>query len=239
MMKKINKKWLFAIGVLFTIGVLFVIGMVYSFPQEDECASKIILRTSRKWWERTYVVCADGTGEIKYKLPQGLGDHPEWSPDGEWIVYDTLLSTLQRNDLQVFLYQLSSKRELLVADNSYSATYPSWSPDGTQIIFDGLGGIYLLDVTCVYTGEACDFEPQFLVEGMYPSWSYDGQYIAFDPIISVLSPSKFQLMNLENPEDIIDLTPENVDSCFTPDWSPVENKIVATCSGENGGYFCI
>ena len=234
MMKKINKRWLFVLGVLFVIGMFY-----YSFSfQEDTCASKIILRTGRGLGFRqiTYVVCADGTGEIKYKLPRGLGDHPEWSPDGEWIVYDTFES-IGYNESQLFLYNIHEKKEILVDENLYGAIYPSWSPDGTQIIFDGIGGLFLLDVTCVYTGEACDFEPQFLVEGMYPSWSYDGQYVAFTVYGDDLGQRKLQIVNLENLEDIIDLTPENASSCVEPDWSPVENKLVARCAGDNSDIF--
>ncbi len=185
---------------------------------------------------KTYVVCADGSGEVNYRLPRGVEDHPEWSPNGEWIVFDNL-ETAQTNESQLFLYHIPTKEKIIANEELFETMYPHWSPSGTEIVFDGLGGIYVMDVECIYNGKDCDFLPQFILKGFYPSWSYDGQYLTFWVNSDQIATPSLKLVNLDNLDNVIEIKPENASSCVDADWSPIENKLVARCATSSSDIF--
>lgn len=94
-----------------------------------------------------YVMNGDGTGLVDL----GRGHRPQWSPDGQWIVY------MQSQD-DGYRYTASdlfaartdgSQRVQLTETPARLEMNPSWSPDGRFIAFDAWdeGVIYLLPVS--------------------------------------------------------------------------------------------
>ena len=94
---------------------------------------------------RLMVINADGTGlrPMPGDDRQTYGS-PDWSPDGEWIAYDTW-SVGER--------LVSARVEIMRADGSEVrqlgvGAMPSWSPDGKQLVahtYDGPGTIFVMN----------------------------------------------------------------------------------------------
>jgi Tol biopolymer transport system component len=87
-----------------------------------------------------YLINPDGTRVTRLTTPpesawldgvQGVDDWPEWSPDGEKIVF------ARGEEIYVMEFDGSGLKKLTDSEegNSTSAR-PSWSPDGTKILFE-------------------------------------------------------------------------------------------------------
>jgi len=127
--------------------------------------------------------------DIYYSPPIRLtsGDRPErrpaWSPDGEWIVYE---SQNEAGDWDIYAVRPDgeSSSQLLIAGAGQDGA-PAWSPDGKWIAFhsDRTGQLHIwgqeiLNMQTLTPGEVRKF-----TEGdgshKYPAWSPDGQQLAY------------------------------------------------------------
>lgn len=82
------------------------------------------------------------------RIDLGEGNRPQWSPDGQWIVYQRT-----EDDGHEFtasdLYAVRSDGSTLVRLTETGQALemnPAWSPDGRYIAFDDRGSIFLLPV---------------------------------------------------------------------------------------------
>lgn len=92
------------------------------------------------------VMRADGTG----RLDLGRGHRPQWSPDGQWILYMLTLDDGHEylaSDLYAVRIDGSETVQLTDTVNRLEMN-PHWSPDGRFIAFDETneGAIYVLPV---------------------------------------------------------------------------------------------
>jgi TolB protein len=71
---------------------------------------------------------------------------PAWAPDGAGILY----SSYAKDRLNMYIYDLASRKNSLLASNAGLNYAPCWSPDGAKIALtltkDGNAEIYLLDL---------------------------------------------------------------------------------------------
>ena len=87
-----------------------------------------------------YVINADGTDEQRLTDPAMFAGYPDWSPDGEWIVFDTY-PLLEFQCCRVSnLYRMhpdGTGMEQLTHNETADlrATQPQYTPDGAWIIF--------------------------------------------------------------------------------------------------------
>jgi dipeptidyl aminopeptidase/acylaminoacyl peptidase len=93
-----------------------------------------------------HVMNADGTGLIDL----GRGHRPQWSPDGEYIVY-MITEDDGHNYTAADIYAVradGSDRVRLTDDDAKIQLNPSWSPDGNRIVYDvyNEGAIYAITV---------------------------------------------------------------------------------------------
>ncbi|MCK4250248.1 PD40 domain-containing protein, partial [candidate division WOR-3 bacterium] len=66
--------------------------------------------------------------------------YPEWSSDGNWIVYNKIDATVRT---QIYKVSSTGGTETALTSNSYYNLYPQWSPDGNWIVYNrGLGSSY-------------------------------------------------------------------------------------------------
>lgn len=85
-----------------------------------------------------YVVNADGTGETRLTDPGMVAGAPDWSPDGQWIVFSTYPLNVFQGGGDSQLYRIhpdGTGLEQLTAFQSVRATQPRYTPDGEWILF--------------------------------------------------------------------------------------------------------
>ena len=142
----------------------------------------------------------------RHRLTEGRS--PDWSPDGESIVF-----TSNRSG-QANIYKVDvNGEEVQQLTNEGSNGDPSWSPDGESIIFNSNRdhGIFL----SIYVMTADGRRQRRLADGSSPVWSPDGKQIAY---ILGIAGSGVYVMNAEG-KNSRRLTPENTWS-ENPAWSP-------------------
>ncbi len=61
-----------------------------------------------------------------------LTGHPEWSPDGQAIAFESD----HDGDMDIYLMRPDDSEPLNLSNNSVTDLHPSWSPDGAWIYFD-------------------------------------------------------------------------------------------------------
>jgi Tol biopolymer transport system component len=88
-----------------------------------------------------FVIDADGTAERQLTGWDAMAGDPDWSPDGEWIVYSTYpLAAFNFEPAISNLYRMhpdGSGTEQLTfnEDTTQRATQPRYTPDGESIVF--------------------------------------------------------------------------------------------------------
>ena len=113
------------------------------YPVWSPTGDWIVFQSDRTTWEAAvdtelFLIKPNGTG-IRQLTDSSDGMyslHPSWSPDGEWIVYETSPNPYTNSPqyfLQVIKVDGSSKR--LLGGPYTSPTYPQWTPDGNFIVF--------------------------------------------------------------------------------------------------------
>jgi TolB protein len=109
------------------------------------------------------------TGNIKRIITNGPCDSPSWSPRGNKIVFSMSENKKKYN---LYIYDLSFEKIIMLTNNQGNNENPSWSPDGRFITFSsdrsGKGEIYIMSVDN-------EFETRKLLDisgvSYTPSWS--------------------------------------------------------------------
>jgi len=176
--------------------------------------------------ERTgvYQVYVYDVAEDKLSLVtdlHGRSVEPDWSPDGQHIVFSTTSDTGASTELAVVGADGSGMR-VLTSLNVFAQS-ADWSPDGECIAFhSNVGGnfdIFIIDsegqgLTNLTNHEAGDF---------MPSWSPSGEEIAF---VSTRA-GGFDIFRMDvGNVNALQLTTDQSYDYYSPDWSPDGGQIV-------------
>ena len=86
-----------------------------------------------------YVIDADGTGERQLTRPRLVGGNPDWSPDGEWIVFSSHAPIVAGWSPDADLWRVRPDGTGLERLTHYrgvlGASQPSYTPDGEWVVF--------------------------------------------------------------------------------------------------------
>jgi TolB protein len=101
--------------------------------------------------------------------PAGGNQHPQWSPDGRWIVFDSW-----RNDGEassdIWMIAADGRAERRITSDAAMEEYPEWSPDGTRILFT-VGNAALFTMAADGTDRRRVTEDHFFTAG--DDWGVD------------------------------------------------------------------
>ncbi|BET67782.1 SMP-30/gluconolactonase/LRE family protein [Opitutales bacterium ASA1] len=82
-----------------------------------------------------YKISADGGEEIRLTREGTLSDGPEFTPDGQWIYYNSTRSGL----MQIWRMRPDGSDQRQVTDDAFNNWFPHVSPDGKWIVFLSYG----------------------------------------------------------------------------------------------------
>lgn len=149
----------------------------------------VVDRTIDQYVPRLWVMNADGSGKRQLAnelAASDIGAHPDWSPDGERIVFSGV--SQERGVEHIYTVKPDDstlKRLTTGADSS-----PTWSPDGKRIAFvrfNKASPAFELFVMNADGGNQHKLTAGFAMD---PDWSPDGKRIAFDDTagIEIINP---------------------------------------------------
>jgi Tol biopolymer transport system component len=214
------------------ISILILAIVVLSSCKNSVAGNSIVIGSMREGIlldsPKIYAIDENGT-PISISPPFSDANEAEWSPDLQWIVYQTE-DTAKDTDPQIIIVKSDGTEKKVLTNTTHPCGFePTWSPDGNQIAAyfcstDGENGIYTVDISCIGNGQSCVFDYHFIVEGGgIPSWSSDGKQLAF-----WISSKQIAVVSIESPENIKVISPKDAE-CYDLDWSPIDDEIAVSC----------
>ncbi|HEX7070545.1 MAG TPA: biopolymer transporter TolR, partial [Rhodothermales bacterium] len=82
-----------------------------------------------------YKIPSKGGEEVRLTTAEGLDDGPEFTPDGEWIYFNSTRSGL----MQLWRMRPDGSDQQQVTDDEFNNWFPHISPDGKSIVFISYG----------------------------------------------------------------------------------------------------
>lgn len=162
------------------------------------------------------------TNSLVQLTTEGRNFYPDWSPDGEWIAYDSNHNT--PNGMN-FIWKMkvngSEKTRITFAPEMGEIRQPNWSPAGDIVHIRYLVGVFSSEI---FTMNSNGQSPRRLTENeasdLGPKYSPDGTKIAFYSQRS--GPSAIWVMNSDG-SSARKVSPDYV---YRFDWSPDGKKFV-------------
>ena len=147
--------------------------------------SKVVFGSNQNGYWDLYQL--DLTQGAQTRLTDSLtyDGEPEWSPDGQWVVYETYTG----DGLDIFIKQTSAtdQEPIPLTEEPSLDTAPSWSPGGRKVAFvsDRTGDqeVWLADLD----NSTNRYQNLSRLSGSQennPAWSPNGRYLAFDSLSS-------------------------------------------------------
>ena len=189
----------------------------------------IAFASDRSGQPNIWVIHEDGTGLKQLTDLKDGACQPEWSPDGERLVFISPCDDDKDYYYGAGLFMMNadgSDQKLLmkVPGGDYD---PAWSPDGKYIAFtslrrqDQMPQIYLLDLT--YNSVVKLSDPADLPNSQ-PAWSPDGKEIAFTRSTTHVYIMSAEGKNLRLASKVENKSLQNGEA----DWSPEGDVLVLT-----------
>jgi len=121
---------------------------------------------------------ADGSGIVCVTKMRGQDNDPNWSADGQKIVFVS-----DRNGgSEIFLMNPDGSDQQQITFTDANEFYPAFSPDGEYIVYASeISGIHHLETMELDTGAVSriEFNNMKSYNCVYPEWSPDGDWLVF------------------------------------------------------------
>lgn len=120
----------------------------------------------------------DGSGIVCITNMRGQDNDPNWSADGQKIVFVSDRS----GGRDLFLMNPDGSEQQQISFTDANEFYPAFSPDGEYIVYASeSSGIHKLETMELYTGDVSPVEFQNVksYNCIYPEWSPDGEWLVF------------------------------------------------------------
>lgn len=149
-------------------------------PAVSPDGSKIAFSSRRNGYWDIYILDLTARSLIRVSDTFQYDGAPTWSPDGQWLAFETYLDDNLEIVLQ-FLGDLNQPPVRLTSDpaGDYS---PTWSPHGRQIAFvstsSGDEEIWLANLDEV-DGRFVNISQNTSTSDRFPAWSHDGRFLAW------------------------------------------------------------
>ena len=160
---------------------------------------------------------------------------PDWSPDGQAIVYECHLEgpsvgifesdqrvyTDEAADICVVALDGGTRRRLTT--DLGPDQYPVWSPDGSQIAYLRRDGLYLINPDGSHKRRLITLVP-FLKQDSSITWLPDGRHLLFSALVESSTPDIF-LVNTDT-GSLTNLISDNNQAVFAPMLTADGTKVV-------------
>lgn len=137
---------------------------------------KIVFSDTRDAGENLYVMeIASGSVE---QLTRHVGEtvrDPDWSDDGESIIYVRNLGQGRK----LCIYDLVARETTLLDVDRDDMSYPVWSPDGEWIAFQSVGTSFRCYIVSSQGGDAIRVGPGWAYENWGPAWDREGNNLIY------------------------------------------------------------
>lgn len=170
-----------------------------------------------------FVMNADGSRKTNVTNTPTGEYWPDWSPNGTTIAFHILESGIPSYISTINVD--GTGQAVLFQDDAIHFGNPSWSPDGSKIAFRSNLESSVSWEICV--ADADGSNPKCLtdlrnnqVEHRFPTWSPDGNQLAFDSNRDGDSYNIY-VINADG-SGLTNITDDNSNSSFFPDWSPLD-----------------
>jgi Tol biopolymer transport system component len=202
-------------------GAVIVLPVVKGQQEDDpdERHTLIAFASTRDRTDQLYIMNTDGSNVILLSNSTGFGLLPEWTPDGQHLVFESYYdyaSNRGNNSVGLFLMGVFEHSARLVTDDPSNNYWPEVSPDGTRIAFvserSGNSEVYVMDID----GTNLTNISNNLASDTAPTWSPDSSMIAFTSDRN--GDLEIYVMDADgtNPVNIT----QNSSDDITPAWSP-------------------
>lgn len=121
----------------------------------------------------TGLYLTDVSGQQRKRILNGRAYNPDWSPDGEMIVFDV-------GDIFVIRKDGDNLVQLTHGGGHH---FPSWSPDGNKIAYD----IAINDSAGIWIMKQDGTNKKKLWSGRNPDWSPDNKHLVYEDIGGIRS----------------------------------------------------
>jgi Tol biopolymer transport system component len=212
--------------------------------------SWIAFQTSGAGGYGVYLIREDGTG--MHQWPSGIAggyEHPDWSPDGERIMVNSIESDGTED---IWIAGVDGSDPTRLVDCVAPCVWvdeAAWSPDGTKVAFQRLvvdvdvfrSTLEILDVATGGVTEVLAMPGSHVV--LAPRWSPDGQRVVVE-VIDLATPSLeadlvgggIGVVDLTEARPAVEMLVPFETFAQSPDWSPNgEELIYAQPSAADGG----
>ena len=117
-----------------------------------------------------HVMNADGSNNMKLT---GTSDSrsPSVSPDGRSLAYISRIS----GNYDIWVMDISSRKNVQITDDKGDETSPSWSPDGSRLLYSIGGDIYTQELDAIKATRLTEDE----FDNIEPAYSPEGDMIVF------------------------------------------------------------